>query len=52
MKNHLKTLSDPTKFHSSISIDNLDCQLLKQMLKSMIVIRKTEQQLALGRKVG
>ena len=52
MKNHLGTLSDPTKFHSSISIDNLDCQLLKQMLKSMIVIRKTEQHLALGRKSG
>jgi len=52
VKNHLGTLSDPTKFHSSISIDNLDCQLLKQMLKSMILIRKTEQHLALGRKSG
>ena len=45
-------LSDPTKFHSSISIDNLDSELLKKMLESMIVIRKTEQQLAVGRKNG
>lgn len=52
MKNHLETLSDPTKFHTSISIDNLDCEVLKHMLKSMIIIRKTEQHLALGRKNG
>jgi len=48
----LGILSDPTKFHSSISIDNLDSELLKKMLESMIVIRKTEQQLAVGRKNG
>lgn len=52
MKNKLGILSDPTKFHSSISIDNLDHELLKKMLKSMILIRKTEQQLAFGRKNG
>ena len=52
MKNHLEALADPTKFHNSISIDNLDIEVLKQMLKSMLIIRKTEQQLALGRKNG
>ena len=52
MKNHLEALTDPTKFHNSISIDNLDIEVLKQMLKSMLIIRKTEQQLALGRKNG
>jgi TPP-dependent pyruvate/acetoin dehydrogenase alpha subunit len=52
MKNHLGALSDPTKFHTPISTSSLDCEDLKQMLKSMIIIRKTEQQLALGRKNG
>ena len=52
MKNHLGALADPTKFHNSISIDNLDIEVRKEMLKSMFIIRKTEQQLALGRKNG
>ena len=52
MKNHLGALSDPTKCHASISTASLDCEDLKQMLKSMIIIRKTEQHLALGRKNG
>ena len=52
MRNHLEELSDPTKFHNSIIIDNLECEALKEMLKSMLIIRKTEQQLALGRKNG
>lgn len=52
MKNYLGALSDPTKFHAEISTTSLDCEDLKQMLKSMIVIRKTEQHLALGRKNG
>ena len=52
MKNDLKELSDPIKFHSPILIDNYSAESLKEMLKSMIVIRKTEQQLALGRKNG
>jgi len=52
MKNYLQSLSDPTKFHNAISIDNLDTEMLKQMLKSMFIIRKTEQQLAFGRKNG
>lgn len=50
MKNQLDGLSDPTKFHEPVSIDNIDTNTLKKMLKSMIIIRKTEQQLALARK--
>lgn len=52
MKSQLDGLSDPTKFQNAISIDALDAGLLKKVLKSMIVIRKTEQRLALGRKNG
>tara|TARA_B100000780_G_scaffold84908_1_gene58183 strand:- start:1888 stop:2928 length:1041 start_codon:yes stop_codon:yes gene_type:complete len=52
MKNHLQDLSDPKKFHNSVSIDHLSTERLKAMLKSMIIIRKTEQQLALARKDG
>ena len=52
MKNHLGALSDPTNFHAPISTASLDCEDLKKMLKSMIIIRKTEQHLALGRKNG
>ena len=50
MKNNLDGLSDPTKFHGSISVDNIDNNTLHNMLKSMIIIRKTEQKLALARK--
>ncbi len=52
MKNDLKNLSNPEKFHDPIIIDNQDAGLLKHMLKLMLIIRKTEQQLALGRKNG
>jgi len=52
MKNELKELSNPNKYHNPISIKNHDINLLSKMLKSMILIRKTEQQLALGRKNG
>jgi TPP-dependent pyruvate/acetoin dehydrogenase alpha subunit len=52
MKNHLQDLSDPTKFHNPISIDHLSAERLRSMLKSMIIIRKTEQQLAMARKDG
>ena len=52
MKSELDSLSDPTKFQNAISIDALDASLLKKMLKSMIVIRKTEHRLALERKNG
>ncbi len=50
MKNDLKDLSNPKKFHNSISIDNEDTETLQQMLSTMLLIRKTEQQLALGKK--
>jgi len=50
MKNNLDGLSDPTKFHGSISVDNIDNNTLHELLKSMIIIRKTEQKLALARK--
>lgn len=50
MKNNLDGLSDPTKFHGPVSVDSIENNILKKMLKSMIIIRKTEQQLALARK--
>ena len=52
MKNHLGELSDPIKFNLPVSIQNMDFDKLLIMLKSMIIIRKTEQQIALGRKDG
>ena len=52
MKNDLKELSDPEKYHDPISINNQDAKVLKNMLSAMLLIRKTEQQLALGRKNG
>ena len=50
MKNDLKDLSNPKKFHNSISIKNEDTETLQQMLSSMLLIRKTEHQLAFGKK--
>ena len=52
MKNDLNGLSNPEKYHNLISINNQDIDVLKNMLSTMILIRKTEQQLALGRKNG
>ena len=52
MKHELKGLSNPEKYHDSISIDNQDASALKNILSTMLLIRKTEQQLALGRKNG
>lgn len=52
MKSQLAGLSDPTKFHEPVCVDNINTNTLKKMLKSMIIIRKTEQQLALARKEG
>ena len=52
MKNDLKELSNPEKYHDSISIDNQNASDLKNILSTMLLIRKTEQQLALGRKNG
>jgi len=52
MKNELKLLSNPKKYNDPISIKNQDIESLKRMLKSMSIIRKTEQKLAAGRKDG
>ncbi len=52
MKNDLKDLSNPEKCHGAVSIANQDIGSLKPMLKSMLLIRKAEQHLALGRKNG
>jgi len=52
MKYELKELSNPKKYHDSISIDDQDVDVLKDMLGTMLLIRKTEQQLAVGRKNG
>ena len=52
MKNELKDLADPKKFHFPLNLDGQDDASLIEMLKSMIIIRKAEQQLAFGRKNG
>ena len=52
MKNDLKGLSDPKKFQDKIKIYKKNPGELKNMLKLMLTIRKTENQLALGRKNG
>jgi len=52
MKNQLKKLSNPEEFQLPIVIEGFDRDVLMIMLESMITIRKTEQQLALGRKNG
>ena len=52
MKNELKGLSNPQKYHEPISINNQDIGSLKKMLRSMTLIRKAEQQLAWGRENG
>ena len=52
MQNSIKDLIDSTKFDYPLLIDNIDNKILTKMLKSMIVIRKTEKKLAEGRKEG
>lgn len=52
MKNQLESLSNPEAFQSPIEIGSYDRDTLVQMLTAMTTIRKTEQQLALGRKDG
>jgi len=52
MKNDLNGLSNPEKYHDPISIKNQDIGILKNMLSRMLLIRKTEQRLALERKNG
>jgi len=45
-------LFNPKKFQQPIFLEGYDDRLLKKALSSMILIRKTEQQLALARKKG
>jgi TPP-dependent pyruvate/acetoin dehydrogenase alpha subunit len=45
-------LFNPKEFHNPISIDDQDNDTLIRMIKSMLFIRKTEQQLALRKKEG
>ena len=52
MKFTLEKLLDPEQYHSPISIDNQETKALINMLDVMTIIRKAEQQLALGRKEG
>jgi TPP-dependent pyruvate/acetoin dehydrogenase alpha subunit len=52
MKSQLQGLADPSKFQGPISIDGISPEILKSMLNSMSIIRKTEQQLAKGRQEG
>ena len=52
MKNELKGLSNPERFQSPIEIDGASSTSLVEMLEMMAIIRKTEQQIALGRKDG
>ena len=52
MKNELKDLSNPLKLHSPLNLDGQDDASLIDMFKSMLIIRKAEQQLAFGRKNG
>ena len=52
MKNELKGLGDPEKYHDPISIKNQDVGILINMLSKMLLIRMTEQRLALERKNG
>ncbi len=52
MKSQLQGLADPSQFQGPVSIDGVSPKILKSMLNSMIIIRKTEQQLAQGRQEG
>jgi TPP-dependent pyruvate/acetoin dehydrogenase alpha subunit len=52
MKNELGELADPEKYQHLISIDDQDPVHLKNILNKMVLIRKTEQHLALCRKNG
>ena len=48
--NDLKELSNPKKYHNPISIKNVNKKTLQRMLNTMIVIRKTEDKLAWGKR--
>ena len=51
-QDNLGLLADPTAFHEPINLSDFTEEKLQQFLKTMIMIRKVEQQLALGRKDG
>jgi hypothetical protein len=42
MKSNLEGLSNSEKYHDSISIDNQNASDLKNILNTMLLIRKTE----------
>ena len=48
----IKNLINPKKFQQSILIKDNSFNQLKKFLELMFIIRKTEQQLAFGRKTG
>ena len=48
----LDNLLNPTKLHDPISIEEQNFESLKNFLKLMLIIRKTEQQLAIEKKNG
>jgi pyruvate dehydrogenase E1 component alpha subunit len=48
----INKLFDPSEFNDPISIHGQDAKKLKEILSLMIIIRKTEQQLAFARKNG
>lgn len=50
--NGLGSLAEPTKHHQPVVIHDYSEEVLKNFLKSMITIRKTEQKLAIGRRDG
>lgn len=52
MSINLGNLPEPAKHHQPVVIDGCEKQALFNYLKSMLLIRKTEQQLALARKDG
>ena len=51
-KDDLKGLSDPKQYHDPLLIEGKDANTLKMMLNRMLLIRRVEQQLAIGRRDG
>ena len=51
-KNNLGDLINPTCLHNDICIEGFDKKTLKEFIRRMILIRKTEQKLAEGRRDG
>ena len=52
MKEELKGLSDPNNFQNLPLLDGINKSTLIRMLKSMLIIRKSEQMLAKARRDG